>query len=120
MVAVGLKVDKPSEGSVAAAGNTHPEGVRGRGGTGGDGVGYNGFTTKMEGGYWGIGLVEVVWKVCAEFSTQVKCDATQRTALVQDREGYRDINLGRKVGAAVGRDCALASVPGFPGFAEGV
>ena len=38
-----------------------------------------------------------------EFSAQVECDATQHTIYVQGGEGHGDINLGIKVGAAVGR-----------------
>ena len=46
MVSGGLKGDKHIESSVAAAGKNHPEDVRRKGGTGGDGVGNDGFTHK--------------------------------------------------------------------------
>ena len=41
------------------------------------------FLPKGKGEYRGIELVEVAWKVCAELSTQVKCDDALRTAWVQ-------------------------------------
>ena len=55
-----------------------------------------------------------------ELLTQAECDTTRGTKWVQGREGGGESNLGIEVDVEVGRYFAQASVPGFPGRAEGV
>ena len=46
------------------------------------------FHTKREGGYWGLGLVEVVWKVCAAVANcQMKWSVTLNDAFYKLRAG---------------------------------
>ena len=50
-------------------------------------MGYDGFPPEREGGgYWGIGLVEVVWKVCA---TLVICRIKRSVTLHDALNGFR-------------------------------
>ena len=56
-------------------------------------MGYDGFPPKREGGgYWGIGLVELVWKV---YAAVVKCLIKPRMILHDTLHGFR---LGRGTG----------------------
>ena len=66
----GINGDGPSDTLVATVGIFFPEDLLGQGGARGGGVVYDVFPLKREGGYWGIGLVKVVWKVCL---TVVNC-----------------------------------------------
>ena len=52
------------------------------------------FLLKGKGGYWGIGLAEVVWKVCA---TVVNCRLKRSVTLHDTLHGFR---AGRGMGAA--------------------
>ena len=53
MVDRGIKGDKPNDPSVASLGKTNLEDLRGWGGSGGGGMGYNCFPPKGEGGVLG-------------------------------------------------------------------
>ena len=65
------------------------------------------FLPKYGGGYQVIGLVEVVWKVCAEVvKFWLKCSLILHDVLHRfNPEGYGGGNLGGKVGATVGGAC---------------
>ena len=52
-----------------------------------------------------------------KFSTKSEGDPTQGAEWVQGSEGRGYINLGGKVGAAVGRDRTQATIPGVTGRA---
>ena len=52
------------------------------------------FLLKGKGGYWGIGLAEVVWKVCA---TVVNCRLKRSVTLHDTLHGFR---AGRGAGMA--------------------
>ena len=60
-----LNGEELGEGMVLVVSEANAEDVRGWGGTRGSDVGDDGFLPKVRGGYRRIGLVEVVWKVCA-------------------------------------------------------
>ena len=54
----------------------------------------DGFPPKRRGGYWGIGLVEVFWKVCAEV---VNCGLKRSVTLHDVMHG---LMAGRGTGTA--------------------
>ena len=71
---------------VEVVSEVHSESVQGSGGTRVSGVGNDGFTTKREGGYQGVGLVEVVWKVC---TAVVNCWLKRSMTLHDALHGFR-------------------------------
>ena len=82
-----MKGDGPIEISVATSGTTHPDKLEGQGGAGE-------FLPKGRGGYRGIGLVEVVWKVCVAV---INCRLKKSVTLHDELYGFR---AGRVTGTA--------------------
>ena len=72
-------------------------------------MGYDFFLPKREGGYWGMGLVDLVWKICA---TVVNCRIKRIVTLHNTLDGFRagkgtgKERLRSKVGTEVDGDCA--------------
>ena len=88
MVEGGLVGEETGEETVAVGSEANSEDVRCWGGVRGSGVGNDVFHPKREGGYWGIGLVEVVWKVCAAVANcRMKWSVTLHDALYKLRAG---------------------------------
>ena len=50
-------------------------------------MGSNGFLPKGKGEYWGIGLVEVFWKVCV---TVVNCQLKRSVILYDALHGFKE------------------------------
>ena len=86
---------------MVAVGEAHSEDVQGWGGTRGSGVGNNRFTPEREGGVLRdracVGGLEGL-RDDGEMSDKAQQDSTRHAVWVQSRKGYRDSDLGGKIG----------------------
>ena len=76
------------EKTVGALGEISTADVWGRDPTGGACMGDNGTHTKREGGYRGVVLVEVAWRVCAAV---VNCRLKRGVVLLDVLHGFRGV-----------------------------